>query len=133
VPRQISSPRLDQDAPRRRRRSSVGAKSSGGSGWHSTFDGQAWTSNVKIDGQLSRRPVALAAYNGQLHMVHSGNDSNDLWHSTFDRQGWNRNVKIEGQLSRRSPALAAHGGLLHMVHSGDDSNSLWHSTYNGTR
>ena len=92
--------------------------------WHSTFDGNGWTPNVKIHGQTSKASPALAVYDGKLHIVHLGNSSNDLWHSTFDGNGWTPNVKIHGQTSKASPALAVYDGKLHIVHLGNRSNDL---------
>jgi hypothetical protein len=51
--------------------------------WHSVFDGDQWSPNVKIPNQASQTPPALAVFNGSLHMVHTGDSSNQLWHSQF--------------------------------------------------
>ena len=100
----------------------------------------AWTGDVRIPGQQSKAPPALA-YGGsvgaQLHMVHLGDGSNDIWHSRSDGETWFRpdtgepgNSRIPGQQSKASPALAYYGGL-HMVHLGDGSNDIWHSYFDG--
>ena len=51
--------------------------------WHSVFNGTAWSANVKIPGQQSKAPPALAFFGGAIHMVHLGNTSNDLWHPVY--------------------------------------------------
>jgi len=91
----------------------------------------AWTINVRIPGQQSWAPPALAYYGG-LHMVHLGDSSRDIWHSTFDGNTWTPNVRIPGQQSWASPALTHYGTQLHMVHLGDSSNDIWHSTSDGS-
>jgi len=110
--------------------------------WHSTFDGNNWSTNRPIPGQQSKASPALALYNTRLHMVHLGDSSNDIWHSYFDGQTWRRpdtgepgNSPIPGQQSKASPALAYGGSVgaqLHMVHLGDSSNDIWHSISDGS-
>jgi hypothetical protein len=97
--------------------------------WHSYFDGNKWTKNVKIPGQSSKASPALAVCGGKLHMVHLGSSSNDIWWSTSDGEKWTENVKIPDQSSKASPALAPWGHFLHMVHLGDSSNKIWHSYF----
>src|SRR5206468_7662182 len=41
-------------------------------------DPAAWASNVRIKGQKSKAPPALAVYRGVIHMVHLGDSSNDI-------------------------------------------------------
>jgi hypothetical protein len=50
--------------------------------WQSTFDGDSWTSNIRI-GQRSKAPPALTIFVGVLHMVHLGDSSNNIFWSTF--------------------------------------------------
>jgi hypothetical protein len=116
--------------------------------WHSYYDRakQEWLrpdsgkpGNYPIPDQLSKAPPALAEFDGQLHMVHLGDESNHIWHSYFDGEKWRRpdtgglgNYSIPDQLSKAAPALADFGGL-HMVHLGDDSNHLWHSVWDAER
>lgn len=76
----------------------------------------------------SKAAPALAELEGELHMVHIGDESNDLWHAwSPDRRTWEFDRRIEGQKSKTTPALASFNGRLHMVHLGDESNDLWHS------
>lgn len=111
----------------------------------------AWSVNNPIPRQLSKASPALGRYVGlsesRLHMVHVGDESNQLWHSIFDDSTgtWYRlglranegNSPIPGQLSKAAPALsfAAPGDMaaagLHMVHLGDESNRIWHSIFDG--
>lgn len=93
-----------------------------------------WTPNVPIPDQLSRTAPGMAAFNGELHLVHAGDSSNRIWWSrTSDGQTWTPNVQIVDQLSKGASALASFGGRLHIVHQGDSSNNLWHSSTDGTR
>jgi hypothetical protein len=84
-----------------------------------------------IEGQESKTHVALAPFQGRLHMVHLGESSNDLWYSTYDGSRWTPNVKIPGQKSKVAPSLAVWNNQLHMVHLGDRSNDMWHSINKG--
>ncbi|MGV7229822.1 MAG: hypothetical protein ACQ9IQ_14315 [Nitrospirales bacterium] len=84
-----------------------------------------------IEGQLSKTHVAIAPFQGRLHMVHIGGSSNDLWYSTYDGSRWTPNVKISGQKSKVAPSLAVWNNQLHMVHLGDSSNAIWHSINKG--
>ena len=86
--------------------------------WHSVFDGNSWSNNVQIPGQLSKASPALAAFGDRLHMVHLGDSSNDIWHSRFNGTSWTDNVRIPDQSSKASPALSEFGDRLHMVHLG---------------
>jgi uncharacterized membrane protein len=113
--------------------------------WHSYYDGISWSADIKIDGHSSKASPALAVLNTMvgstpvslLHMVHIGNQSNDIWHSYYDGISWSADIKIDGHSSKASPALAVLNtmvgstpvSLLHMVHIGDQSNDIWHSLY----
>ena len=92
-----------------------------------------WTTNVKIPCQKSKSSPALAEFNGELHMVHAGDSSNDIWHSIFDGTSWNENVRIPDQRSKAPSALAVFQNRLHITHLGDSSNRIWHSSYDGIR
>ena len=50
--------------------------------WQSTFDGDTWTTNVRI-GQTSKATPALTFFVGVLHMAHIGSNSNDIFWATF--------------------------------------------------
>jgi hypothetical protein len=52
--------------------------------WHSTFDGNSWSPNVRIPGQQSKAAPAIFQFGVLLHMVHLGESSTDIWHSTSD-------------------------------------------------
>ncbi len=90
-----------------------------------------WTKDQKIPDQKSKVPPALAFYNHRLHMLHLGNENDDIWHSVYDGVNWTPNVKI-GQKSFASPALAVYKDRLHMVHLGKSAPDIWHSNYDGS-
>ena len=93
-----------------------------------------WTENVAIPNQLSHQATAMAAYDGDLHLVHPGDSSHAIWWSSSgDGTTWSPNTQIPGQLSKGPSALAVFGGRLHLVHQGDSSNQLWHSSFDGVR
>jgi hypothetical protein len=101
--------------------------------WHSTYrDGTDWTQNAKVDpSQRSWAAPALAAFGGQLHMVHHLDGiSDDLVHfSSGDGRNWTQHAVDPTQRSRDAPALAAFGDRLHMVHLGAGTDHLWQSTW----
>jgi hypothetical protein len=92
------------------------------------FDGTTNpASHEPVPNQTTKATPALASYQGQIHLLHLGDTSNDIWHSV----GFGPNVRVPNQTSKATPAMAVYGGLLHMVHLGNSSNDIWHSTYNG--
>jgi Astacin (Peptidase family M12A) len=108
--------------------------------WHTTFPaggalGRDWSPNVEIRDQKSRNTPAIAVFNNELHMVHSGRSNPDeLWHTTFPAGGalgrdWSPNARIEDQRSLSVPALCEFGGLLHLSYVGAPSTTMWHSTF----
>jgi hypothetical protein len=97
--------------------------------FHRVFENGKWGKPKSIPNQMSKKGVGLAAFGNHLHMVHLGNESNQLWYSTFDGRGWSPNVKIRDQKSKKRPVLAKFGKELHMLHLGDSSDDLWHSRY----
>jgi hypothetical protein len=107
--------------------------------WWSQFDGTSWktssggANDQKISGQLSKSQPSLAVFGNELHMIHLGDNENDVWWSAFDGTGWWPNTRIRCQKSQATPALCAQGGLLHLMHMGDSSHDIWWSVYDGTR
>ena len=95
--------------------------------WHSVFDETTgmWAPNVKISGQSSKAPPALAAFDGKLHMVHLGNSSNNIWHSQFALGSWVytrdsvTSVRTWGKEERWYPTLVTLGDERVLVASGD--------------
>jgi hypothetical protein len=112
--------------------------------FHARWDGASHWPEYRIEGTsghsapLTQSAFALASHGGVLHMVHRGDDSNNLFHARWDGASHWPEYRIEGTsghsapLSQGAPALASHGDLLHMVYQGDDSNHLWHSAFNGS-
>ncbi|HEX8229707.1 MAG TPA: M12 family metallopeptidase [Chloroflexia bacterium] len=90
-----------------------------------------WTPNVRVPNQTSKASPALAGLRNRVHMVHLGNESNNIWHSVFDGANWTPNVRVPNQTSKASPALATLGNRVHMVHLGNESNNIWHSVFDG--
>lgn len=93
------------------------------------FQGQGSAEPYSTSGSRTNRAPALAHHGGTLHIVHSGESSNNIWHAKrVSGNTWNTK-QIEGQNSKSSPAIASFNGQLHMVHLGDSSNDIWHSIY----
>jgi hypothetical protein len=89
---------------------------------------------IALPDQRSKAGLAATVFADALHMVHLGEQSNDLWHTrTQDGDVWTANVRLPDQKSKAAPALAEFGEWLHMVHLGDSSNTLWHSVFDGNR
>ncbi len=88
-----------------------------------------WMRDERIVGQTSKKPPALAATGTTLHMVHIGDESNDIWYSSSidGGQTWTGNRRIPDQTSKATPALAAVGTTLHMLHLGNTDNTIWYS------
>jgi hypothetical protein len=95
--------------------------------WHTAFDGNSWSEDVRIPNQKSWVTPSICAHEGKLHMLHLGDTSGEIWHSTFDGNSWSDDVQIPNQMSRGAPALAELNGRLHMVHMGWSQNDIWHS------
>jgi hypothetical protein len=69
--------------------------------WHSVFNGTAWSANVKIPGQQSKAPPALAFFGGAIHMVHLGDTSNDLWHPVYGTASSGSAAYVVARIVRR--------------------------------
>jgi hypothetical protein len=95
--------------------------------WHTWFDGNVWSDDVRIPNQKSWVTPSICAHDGKLHMVHLGDTSGEIWWATFDGNSWSDDVRIPNQMSRGAPALAERQGRLHMVHMGWSRNDIWHS------
>jgi hypothetical protein len=102
--------------------------------WHTSFRPGAdlgdWRPNKRIKDQKSWITPALAVFDNELHMVHSGSSNPDeLWHTSFrpgaDLGDWRPNKRIKDQKSWITPALAVFDNELHMVHPGSSKPSVW--------
>jgi hypothetical protein len=91
-----------------------------------------WSRPVAIPNQTSKTSSALALIQGQLHLIHLGQSSDELWHSTWNGTKWSDNVKINKQ-SRGRVALAGEGLLVYQSRSPqpDGSYGLVHSLFQG--
>lgn len=85
--------------------------------WH-RCDGTSCTGRKRITGQQTSDRVSLAAFNGYIYMVHTGeSDGSALWFSRFDpaTEQWSTNVKLTQTTIDGPPALAAFNNQLYMV------------------
>lgn len=85
--------------------------------WWTKLGPNGWTNDVQIPNQLAADKVSLAAFNGYLYMVHTGDsDTNAVWVSRFNpaTEQWSPNYKIAYR-SRETPAIMAYRGRLYMV------------------
>src|SRR5262245_38436612 len=79
-----------------------------------------YRAGTSIGGHLSREGPALAATGNELHLVHIGEESNDIWHSwSTNGEQWTMDRRIPNQKSKAAPSVVEWNGALHMVHLGD--------------
>lgn len=71
-----------------------------------------WSRPIAIPNQTSKTTSALAYIQGQLHLIHLGESSDQLWHSTWDGARWSDNVRI-GKESNGRVALTSNGLLVY--------------------
>ncbi|MBD0255682.1 MAG: fibronectin type III domain-containing protein, partial [Cytophagales bacterium] len=81
-------------------------------------------------GKISKATPALIFFEGKLHMLHLGDNSNEIWYSTFDGNTWTENVPI-GQQSKVTPVMTVFNDRLHMLHLGKSSNQISYSILEG--
>ena len=77
-----------------------------------------WTPGVPIPNQRSAYKVSLAAFNGFLYMVHSGDsDVEAVWISKFDpdTETWSPNYMLSYRSYAGPPAIAAFDNRLHFI------------------
>jgi len=98
-------------------------------------DGVNWGPETAVSSGLthsSKAGPALAAFNGQLHMVYiANNETNTLLHiASFDGVNWGPETVVSSGLthsSKAAPALAVLDGQLHMAYiANNESNMLLH-------
>ncbi len=94
-----------------------------------------WNVYTPVHGLGSDHRIAMAIFQGKLHMIFVGRASKkyQLWHKwTENLEHWSPARQIPNQFSKEEPALAVFNGKLHMVHLGKSSNDIWHSIFDGT-
>ena len=91
-----------------------------------------WSRPVAIPNQTSKTTSALALIQGQLHLIHLGESSDNLWHSVWNGTRWSDNVRI-GKESSGRVAMAKEGLLVYQSKSTepDGSRGLVYSLFRG--
>lgn len=100
----------------------------------STYDGEKWSSPVRVvEKKLDFRPSAVE-YNGLLHLVYKGRKTNKLYHTTYNGEFWTEPKEIKDLLASSEPAICVYDNKLYMVHTGPGDgfkNILFYSYYDG--
>ncbi|HEY0171272.1 MAG TPA: hypothetical protein VGB98_09635 [Pyrinomonadaceae bacterium] len=91
-----------------------------------------WSRPVPIPNQTSKTTSALALIQGQLHLIHLGESSDNLWHSVWNGTRWSDNVRTRNQSSGRV-ALANEGLMVYqnVERESDGSRGLLYSLFEG--
>lgn len=101
----------------------------------SSYDGEKWTSPVRVvEKKLDFRPSAVE-YNGLLHLVYKGKETYKLYHTTYNGEFWTEPKEIKELLATSEPSICVYDNKLYMVHNGPgDSfkNMLFYSYYDGS-
>ncbi|MFF9788579.1 hypothetical protein GTW98_10950 [Streptomyces sp. SID8375] len=70
-----------------------------------------------VPGHLTRRPPALASFNGRLYLAHTAHNGQTVVTSSTNGKDWSAPVNLSGTTAH-SPALAVHAGKLHYAACG---------------
>lgn len=99
--------------------------------WRKMVGNNVWTDWVRIAGQAANSKVSLAAFNGYIYMVHTGeSDSSATWYSKFDptTETWSNNAQIPAYPSYNGPpAIVAYNNLLYFIAS-QSNGVMWVAT-----
>jgi hypothetical protein len=91
-----------------------------------------WSDDEKI-GQATSTWPRLATFNGDVYMVHTGENDTNVWMSQLDTSGtwfaWKQDFLLPYK-SWGSPAIAAYAGALYIVGATPTSGQLWMATMN---
>ncbi|MBZ5724178.1 MAG: S8 family serine peptidase [Acidobacteriia bacterium] len=95
-----------------------------------TVDGAAMLTALRGVGL----PVALALFNGKLHMAWKGMEFDDrIFWSTFSGATWAPQQMVPGVATSSGVALAVYNGKLYMAWKGMNADQgIWFSSFNGT-
>ena len=101
----------------------------------SSFNGEKWTSPVRVvEKELDFKPSAVE-YSGVLHLVYKGKGTYKLYHTTFNGEFWTDPKEIPENLASSEPTLCVFDNKLFMVHTGPGDgfkNKLFYSYYDGS-
>jgi hypothetical protein len=98
----------------------------------SKWTGSGWTYAKIVLDQATGDRVSLAAFNGYLYMLHTGEtDSSAVWLSKFDpsTETWSPNFRLNYTTADGPPAMAAFNGQLYLVGITEDC-AMWWATLN---
>jgi hypothetical protein len=103
--------------------------------WALSRDGVSWLDDIKIDAMETGSPARLAAFNGHLYMVHTGEQDHSVWMSRLDTTSspapiawrWGHDFLLPYK-SVTSPALAVYSGSLYVIGSTPRTGQLWQAT-----
>jgi hypothetical protein len=111
--------------------------------FRTTFDGAAWTGDVRISSDLggiapqSTDSPGLAAFQNRLWMIYKGPHDADLNYASFDGAAWHGNSQIANlpggirPQSSSNPALGVLGNMMHMYYKSPGNNDLNYASFDG--
>ncbi|HET9627656.1 MAG TPA: hypothetical protein VFP84_40140 [Kofleriaceae bacterium] len=99
--------------------------------WSKMESSTRWGQEQRLGDQAADSKVSLAAFNGYIYMVHTGeDDSSHTWLSKFDpnTETWSDNFQIQGYPSYNGPpAIVAYNNLLYFIAS-QAKGVMWYAT-----
>lgn len=94
----------------------------------SKYDG-SWSDDYEIPSMKSRDPAQIAAFNGKIYLVHTGENDNHVWMSRLDTSTWTWNQDFMlPYTSYSTPAIASYNGSLYIVGSTPGTGQVWQAT-----
>ena len=101
----------------------------------SSFDGERWTSPIRVvEKKLDFKPSAVE-YKGALHLVYKGKGTYKIYHTIFNGEFWTEPKEVQDHLASSEPAICVYDNKLFMVHTGPGDgfkNKLFYSYYDGS-
>jgi hypothetical protein len=83
----------------------------------SSADGQIWTDNTLVHGELSKTAPSMAVFNNRAWIAFMADNSTNqvLVSSSADGQNWTANSLVHGESSKTAPSLAAFNHRLYVA------------------
>lgn len=93
----------------------------------SSADGQIWTDNTLVHGELSKTAPSMAVFNNRAWVAFIANNSTNqvLVSSSADGQTWTGNTLVHGESSKTAPSLATFKNRLYVAFvANNNSNNV---------
>lgn len=97
--------------------------------WAYSTNGIAWNSDNQIPAMYSNSQPQLAAFNGHLYMLHTGDNDRAVWMSRFNPTtwSWDHDFLLPYQ-SWASPSIASYNGSLYIIGTTYPTGQVWQAT-----